>query len=327
MSKSAPVSFLAHFAALRDPRQAAKVLYPLPEILLILLCGTLAGADDFVELALWGRENLRFLRRFARFVRGIPSHDTLCEVIAAIDPDAFRTCFTSWVDSLRAPGPEVIAIDGKTSRRSGARSRGGEPLHTVSAWATRQRLVLGQEAVQTKSNEITAIPLLLQRLELQGALVTIDAMGTQREVAQTILDGGGDYVLALKANWPATLKAVQALFDTAPRSRARDPSDRRYQSRSHRDQTLPRLFRLGRVLRAPRHPRQPGIPRRRHGRHGREQDRARRQDRAGDTILSVLHQAGCRNIRSRRARPLGHRKPVALGSRRRLPRRSRAPAH
>jgi predicted transposase YbfD/YdcC len=216
MSKPAPVCFLAHFAALSDPRQVAKVLYPLPEILLIVLCGTLAGADDFVELALWGRENLQFLRRFARFVHGVPSHDTLCEVIAAIDPDAFRACFTAWVDSLRAPAPEVIAIDGKTSRRSGARSRGREPLHTVSAWATRQRLVIGQETVAAKSNEITAIPVLLQRLELQGALVTIDAMGTQREVAQTILDGGGDYVLALKANWPSTLKATQDLFDSPP---------------------------------------------------------------------------------------------------------------
>ena len=213
MSKPEPVSFLTHFAALRDPRQAAKVLYPLPEILLIVLCGTLAGADDFVELALWGRENLQFLRRFARFGSGIPSHDTLCEVIAAIDPEAFRTCFTAWVESLREPAPDVIAIDGKTSRRSHARSRGREPLHTVSAWATRQRLVLGQEAVDTKSNEITAIPLLLQRLQLKGALVTIDAMGTQREIAQAILDGGGDYLLALKANWPATLQAATALFD------------------------------------------------------------------------------------------------------------------
>jgi predicted transposase YbfD/YdcC len=216
MSKPEPVAFLTHFAALRDPRQAAKVLYPLPEILLIVLCGTLAGADDFVELALWGRENLHFLRRFARFASGIPSHDTLCEVIAAIDPQAFRTCFTAWVESLREPAPEVIAIDGKTSRRSHAKSRGREPLHTVSAWATRQRLVLGQEAVATKSNEITAIPLLLQRLQLQGALVTIDAMGTQREIAQAILDGGGDYLLALKANWPATLQAAMALFENAP---------------------------------------------------------------------------------------------------------------
>jgi hypothetical protein len=179
-----PVPFLEQFAALRDPRQAAKVLYPLPELLLLLLCGTVAGADDFVELTLWGREHLAFLRRFLPFAHGIPSHDTLCEVIAAVDPALFKTCFTDWVERLRVPGPETIAIDGKTSRRSHARSKGRGPLHTVSAWATGQQLVLGQEAVSEKSNEIVAIPLLLRRLELQGALVTIDAMGTQTQIAQ-----------------------------------------------------------------------------------------------------------------------------------------------
>lgn len=176
MVQAAAVPFLTQFAALRDPRQAAKVLYPLPELLLLLLCGTVAGAEDFVELTLWGEEHLAFLRRFLPFARGIPSHDTLCEVIAAIDPELFKTCFTNWVERLRMAGPETIAIDGKTSRRSHARSRGRGPLHTVSAWATRQQLVLGQEAVSEKSNEIIAIPLLLQRLELAGAIVTIDAM-------------------------------------------------------------------------------------------------------------------------------------------------------
>ena len=210
------VPFLDQFAALRDPRQAAKVLYLLPELLLLLLCGTVAGADDFVELTLWGREHLAFLRRFLPFARGVPSHDTLCEVIAAIDPALFKTCFTSWVERLRLPGPETIAIDGKTSRRSHARSKGRGPLHTVSAWATGQQLVLGQEAVSEKSNEIVAIPLLLKRLELQGALVTIDAMGTQTQIAQTILDGGGDYVLALKQNRPGTFAEVEALFAAPP---------------------------------------------------------------------------------------------------------------
>ena len=123
--------FLSQFAALRDPRQAAKVLYPLPEVLLLLLCGTIAGADDFVELALWGGEHLAFLRRFLPCVRGVPSHDTLCEVVAALDPELFKTCFADWVERLRSPVPraarvdaagrEVIAIDGKTSRRSHAR--------------------------------------------------------------------------------------------------------------------------------------------------------------------------------------------------------------
>lgn len=216
MPKTGSPSFLSHFAALRDPRQSAKVLYPLPEILLLMLCATIAGADDFVEIGLWGGEHQDFLRRFLPFEHGIPSHDTLCDVIAAIDPALFKSCFLAWVDGLRADSPEVIAIDGKTSRRSHARGKGRQPLHTVSAWATRQRLVLGQEAVSDKSNEIIAIPLLLRRLELTGALVTIDAMGTQREIAQTIVDGGGDYVLALKQNWPATYAEVQTVFASPP---------------------------------------------------------------------------------------------------------------
>ena len=212
MSGQPDPSFLSHFSVLNDPRQAGKVLYPLPEILLLLLCATIAGADDFVEITLWGREHLTFLRRFRRFQRGIPSHDVLCDVIAALDPEAFKTCFQAWVETLRAKEPAIIAVDDKTSRRSHARSKGRMPLHTVSAWATRQRLVLGQEATEAKSNEITAIPLLLQRLDLHGAIVTIDAMGTQTAIAQTILDGGGAYVLALKENWPATYSEVAQVF-------------------------------------------------------------------------------------------------------------------
>jgi len=121
------------------------VLHPLPELLFLLLCGTVAGADDVVELTLWGEEHLAFPQRFLPFAHGIPGHDTLCEVIAAIDPDLFKTCFTRWVDRLRMAGPETIApetiaINGKTSRRSHARSRGRGPLHTASAWATRDAL-------------------------------------------------------------------------------------------------------------------------------------------------------------------------------------------
>lgn len=218
MAVQSDPSFLSHFARLDDPRQAAKVLYPLPEILLLLLCGTIAGADDFVEITLWGAEHLTFLRRFRPFQRGIPSHDVLCDVIAAIDPEAFKACFQAWVETLRAKDPAIIAVDGKTSRRSHARSKGRMALHTVSAWATGQRLVLGQEATEAKSNEITAIPVLLRRLDLHGALVTIDAMGTQTAIAQTILDGGGDYVLALKENWPATYAEVAQAFADPPPS-------------------------------------------------------------------------------------------------------------
>lgn len=214
-------SLMERFAVLSDPRQAAKVVYPLPESLLLLLCATLAGADDFVETEVWGRQNLDFLRRLQPFTRGIPSHDTLGAVVALLDPELFRDCFTAWVAGLRATapdlaGPEVIAIDGKTSRCSHARAKGREPLHLLSAWASQQRLVLGQAAVESKSNEITAIPRLLERLELAGALVTIDAIGTQRAVAETIQARGGDYLLALKANWPATHAEVAAFFADPP---------------------------------------------------------------------------------------------------------------
>jgi predicted transposase YbfD/YdcC len=239
MPTSTDPSFLSHFASLRDPRQPGKVLYPLLEILLLLLCATIAGADDFVEVALWGDEHLDFLRRFLPYRRGIPSHDVLCDVIAAIDPEAFKTCFLAWVETLRAKDPAIIAVDGKTSRRSHARSKGRLALHTVSAWATGQRLVLGQEAVAAKSNEITAIPALLHKLDLNGALVTIDAIGTQTTVAQTILDGGGDYVLALKENWPATYAEVEAVFATPPkgllieRSQSVDADHGRIETRRH----------------------------------------------------------------------------------------------
>lgn len=206
------LNLLDHFSALRDPREPWRVLYPLPEILLLILCGTLTGMDDFVEIKLWGEERLEFLRRFLPYERGIPAHDTLNDVVNALDPELFKACFTSWVEALRDAEPEIIALDGKTSRRTHARSKGREPLHLVSAWASRQRLVLGQQAVDTKSNEIVAIPLLLERLVLTGALVTIDAIGTQTKIAETIVQRGGDYLLALKANRPAMLRDVEAFF-------------------------------------------------------------------------------------------------------------------
>lgn len=222
MVEDADRSLVAVFAALPDPRQASKVLYPLPEIMLLLLCATLAGADDFVEIELWGRRHLAFLRRLLPYQHGIPSHDTLGEVVAALDAGLFRDCFATWVAGLREAAPadpeerEVIALDGKTARRTHARRKGREPLHLLSAWACRQRLMLGQQAVDDKSNEITAIPVLLERLELAGALVTIDAIGTQIAVAETIRARGGDYLLALKANRPLLLAEVETLFAAPP---------------------------------------------------------------------------------------------------------------
>jgi predicted transposase YbfD/YdcC len=216
MSQPEGTSLLDRFAALQDPRQQAKVLYPLPEILLLLLCATLAGADDLVEIEVWGKQQLAFLRRFRPYTHGIPSHDTLGAVLGALDPELFKACFTSWVAGLREAEPDLIAIDGKTSRRSHARAQGREPLHLLAAWATRERLVLGQEAVAGKSNEITAIPLLLERLALEGALVTIAAIGTQSAIAATIRARGGDDLLALKANRPALLAEVEAFFADPP---------------------------------------------------------------------------------------------------------------
>src|SRR3954453_21458124 len=180
-------SLIDHFAVLADPRQSWKVVYPLPEVLLLVLCGTLAGAEDFVEIRRWGMANQGFLRRFLPFAEGIPSHDTLNDIVNALDGGLFAACFSEWVASLCESEPDIVAIDGKTSRRTHDKAKERNPLHLVSAWASRQRLVLGQQACEAKSNEITAIPLLLERLALTGALVTIDAMGCQTRIAQTIL--------------------------------------------------------------------------------------------------------------------------------------------
>ena len=203
-------SLIDYFSALDDPRQAWKVEYPLPEIMLVVLCGTLAGAESFVEIARWGRMKLPFLRQLLAFKRGIPSHDALNDVMNGLDAAVFSECFSAWVESLRDRDPEIVAIDGKTSRR--AHGRDGLALHTVSAWASRQRLVLGQQATAEKSNEITAIPLLLQRLQLAGALVTIDAMGCQTAIAEAVIAQEADYLLALKANQMSLAGEVELFF-------------------------------------------------------------------------------------------------------------------
>lgn len=209
-------SVLDHFSALSDPRELWRVRHPLPEILLLVLCATIGGMEDFVEIRMWGDHRMAFLRRFLPYERGLPSHDTLNDVINALEAEQFKTCFVSWVETLREADGDIIAIDGKASRRSHAGATGQGPLHMVSAWASRQRLVLAQEAVNAKSNEITAIPLLLERLQLRGALVSIDAMGTQAEIAEAIVAGGGDYLLTLKGNWPALHADVEMFFADPP---------------------------------------------------------------------------------------------------------------
>ena len=209
------VAFLDYFSELDDPRQSGKVLYPLDEVMLLVLCGELAGADGFVEIAGWGDINLDFLRRFLPFTRGVPSHDALNDLFNALDHEAFRDSFVVWAESLRgkpadAAVQQVIAIDGKTSRRSADKGRAA--LHLVSAWACEQRLVLGQEAVEDKENEIVAIPRLLEMLELTGALVTIDAMGCQKAIAAAIRRKGADYLLPVKENQPSLCHDLELFF-------------------------------------------------------------------------------------------------------------------
>lgn len=194
------VSFLEHFQALPDARQAAKVVYPLDEVLLLSLLAVLAGAEAFTDIARFGQKKLDLLRRFRPFLDGTPPHDTLGDIFASLDAEKFQQCFVSWVASLTGTPSGVIAIDGKTVRRSGTKRGAKAPIHMVSAFAARQRLVLGQVKVDEKSNEIVAIPKLLDLLAIEGAIVTLDAMGCQRDIAAKIIDKKADYVLALKGN-------------------------------------------------------------------------------------------------------------------------------
>jgi predicted transposase YbfD/YdcC len=194
------IIFLKHFNGLPDPRQRGKVIYPLEEVLLLCLLAVLAGAETFVDIARFGDKKLELLRRFKAFRDGTPSHDHLGDIFATLDAEAFQRCFVSWVSALTGAPAAVIAIDGKTLRRSYQKKGAKAPIHMVSAFAARQRLVLGQVKVAEKSNEIVAIPKLLEMLAIEGAIVTIDAMGCQREIAQKILEKKADYVLALKGN-------------------------------------------------------------------------------------------------------------------------------
>lgn len=211
------LSIPKHFAKLKDPRRRHRRLHLLQDVLVIALCAVVAGAQDWQDIETFGRKRRDWLARFLELPNGIPSHDTFERVFDRLDPRAFQACFQGWVQAIH----EVlrikhVAIDGKTLRGSGTAKLG--PLHLVSAWATAQGLSLGQVAVDCKSNEITAIPALLELLDLRGALVTIDAMGCQKAIARKIIDQGGDYILTVKDNQEHLLedieRSVARAFDT-----------------------------------------------------------------------------------------------------------------
>ncbi len=209
-------SFCQYFARLRDPRRNHLKRHLLIDIIAIALCAVIAGADDWQQVVTFAHHRRAWLQSFLALPNGIPSHDTFERVFDRLDPQAFQACFCRWVEALaQVLGLKHIAIDGKTLRHSGNAAKGWRPLHLVSAWASQAHLSLGQVATDQKSNEITAIPRLLELLDVHGALVTIDAMGCQKEIAKQIVAGGGDYVLAVKDNQPNLLHDIQTILTQA----------------------------------------------------------------------------------------------------------------
>lgn len=206
------ISFLSQFSELKDPRQHVKVLYPLDEVLLLCLCGVVAGAESFTGLVDYGEEKLDFLSTLLPFEHGIPSHDALNDLFRALDIEAFEICFQDWAQGLSETIPGFVAVDGKTLR--GSRDGESRPLHMVSAWACEQKLVLGQVKTAEKSNEITAIPELLDMLVIKGAIVTIDAMGCQKAITVKITEQDADYILALKGNHGDLYDDVKTFFES-----------------------------------------------------------------------------------------------------------------
>jgi predicted transposase YbfD/YdcC len=211
---------LQHFSELGDDREPWRVMYPLAEVLLLVTCATIASCDDFDDIVAWGKHHLAFLRQFSEFHHGIPCERWLRALVNRIDPVLFGRCFDGWTAQLWPNRHEFIAIDGKTARRTHDQRKGLKALHTLSAYATNARLTLAQLSVPEKTNEITAIPDLLDQLaeakQLEGALVSIDAMGCQVEIADKIVAHKADYLLALKGNQPTIEADVEDYFRTAP---------------------------------------------------------------------------------------------------------------
>lgn len=213
---------IGHFKGLPDPRSSINRRHLLVDVIVICICGVIAGADGPSAIEQWAKAQQTWLKKYLRLPDGIPSHDTIGRVLEALNPQSFQECFLAWLQSLPVKNDKNdgdkkdkhYAIDGKTLRRSHDRRNDLKALHLVSAWASEQGITLGQIATEEKSNEITAIPELLDRLDLEKAIVTIDAAGCQKNIAQKIIDGGGDYVLALKGNQEKLYEGIQEYFDT-----------------------------------------------------------------------------------------------------------------
>jgi predicted transposase YbfD/YdcC len=208
-------AIVRHFEALPDPRHPRNRRHLLVDVITIAVCGVIVGCDGPTAIRMWAKAKEEWLKQLLELPHGIPSRDCIRRVLTALKPEAFQECFASWIARLVSDGvtgQPIVAIDGKTLRRSHDSRNGLGPLHLVSAWATNHGLSLGQVATEEKSNEITAIPELIDRIDVQGAIVTIDAMGCQKEIAKTIVDARGDYVLAVKDNQPKLHEAIQEVF-------------------------------------------------------------------------------------------------------------------
>lgn len=207
-------TIMEHFAELEEPRtHTGKVRHKLIDILVIAICGSICGADGWANIAEFGKAKEVWLRKFLELPRGIPSHDTFGRVFSMIRPEKFRECFVNWIQSVaQISKGEIVAVDGKKLRRSYDSKSSTAAIHMVGAWADANRLVLGQVKTDEKSNEITAIPQLLNILDIHGCIVTIDAMGCQKKIAEQIVEQGGDYVLGLKGNQGTMLEAVEQTF-------------------------------------------------------------------------------------------------------------------
>jgi predicted transposase YbfD/YdcC len=217
MTSTQTRSFQEHFTIVDDPRMDRSKFHSLIDILFLAVCATIAGADGPSDIEDFGKQQLPWLRKFISLPNGIPSHDTIGRVFSLIKPQQFQQAFLTWIAALRPEDDDketlrLLPIDGKTLRGSHHRNEELKPLHLVSAWATKWGLSLGQVAVEDKSNEITAIPKLLEMLELAGAIVTIDAMGCQKDIAKKIVDKGGEYLLAAKDNQPNLREALETFF-------------------------------------------------------------------------------------------------------------------